>query len=487
MSTRIIHRLILKFHQPNQRCIFMTSRQQKHSTYRTRAAGEKITKLAGSASMSQMAASKPENPISIHQEMVDRQVLFPAQFKVAGDDRIQQVNKINDGRMVEIIWKDGKHSKFHSIWLRHTCHCPSCKIDVSGQPTVALTEIPLDDLYITDIDLTEENVLKVIWKEGDKTHQGYLPSSYLKTYCYSDGEIERKSNAARMTFTTDTKIPEIDYKEVMETQTGLYQWLSILGDRGLCMIRNVPTVEDHLLKVARRVALPQHTIYGDTFAVKDQPKASNAAYRNIALNLHMDQPTYESPPGIQMLHCLRFDDKIVGGDSVFADIHHIVDVFRQEHPDEFKTLCRVPVTYETLGYEDAAGRELPVHLQIRRPSISLNNYGDVVAVAYHENLTGPLQADENDVEPFYKAYQKLIQAVHAWPYKYRARLQPGDMITFQNRRALHGRAAYVSNGGLRHLQGTYINIDEFRSMLIYLQNTVGDGSPIKRMGLLDMY
>ncbi|KAK6186553.1 hypothetical protein SNE40_008569 [Patella caerulea] len=487
MSTRIIRRLILNVHQSNQRCIFMTSRQQKHSPYRTRTAGDKGTKLAGSASMSQMAASKHENPTSIHQEMVERQVLYPAQFKGAGDVRIQQVNKINEGKMVEIIWKDGKRSKFHSIWLRHNCHCPCCKIDVSCQPTVDLTEIPLDELHITDIDLTEENVLKVVWKEGDKTHQGYLPSSYLKTYCYSDGEIERKSNAARMNFTTDTKIPEIDYKEVMATETGLYQWLRILGDRGLCMVKNVPTEEDHLLKVSRRVALPHHTIYGDTFAVKDQPKASNAAYRNIALNLHMDQPTYESPPGIQMLHCLRFDDRIVGGDSVFADIHHIVDVFRQEHPDEFKTLCRVPVTFETLGYEDAAGRELPVHLQIRRPSISLNNYGDVVAIAYHEQITGPLQVDENDVEPFYKAYQKLIQAVHAWPYKYRTRLQPGDMITFQNRRALHGRAAYVSNGGLRHLQGTYINIDEFRSMLIYLQNTVGDGSPIKRMGLLDMY
>ncbi|KAK6186346.1 hypothetical protein SNE40_008398 [Patella caerulea] len=419
--------------------------------------------------------------------MVDRQVLFPAQFKGAGDDRIQKANKINGGQMVEIEWKDGIRSKFHSIWLRHNCHCSCCKLDVSGQPIVPLTEIPLEELYIQDTDISEENVLKVKWQEGDKTHQGYLPSSYLKTYCYSDGEIERKSNAARMTFTTDSKIPEIEYKEVMETQTGLYQWLSLLGDRGICMVRNVPTVEDHILKVSRRVALPQHTVYGYTFDVKDRPNASNAAFRSIALNLHMDQATYESPPGIQMLHCLRFDDQVVGGESVFADIHHIVDVFRQEHPGEFKTLCRVPVTYETIGYEDAAGRELPVHFQIRRPIISLNTYGHVIAIIYHEIMTGPLQVDEHDVEPFYKAYQMLMQAVRAWPNKFRVRLKPGDMITFQNRRLMHGRSAYVSNGGLRHIQGSYINIDEFRSMLIYLQNTVGDGSPIRRIGLLDMY
>lgn len=33
----------------------------------------------------------------------------------------------------------------------------------------------------------------------------------------------------------------------------------------------------------------------------------------------MDLTYYESPPGIQFLHALRFDDGVKGGDSTFVD------------------------------------------------------------------------------------------------------------------------------------------------------------------------
>lgn len=32
------------------------------------------------------------------------------------------------------------------------------------------------------------------------------------------------------------------------------------------------------------------------------------------------------------------------------------------------------------------------------------------------------------------------------------KLQPGDLLSFNNRRMLHGRKAYKSNGGERHLK-----------------------------------
>ena len=32
------------------------------------------------------------------------------------------------------------------------------------------------------------------------------------------------------------------------------------------------------------------------------------------------------------------------------------------------------------------------------------------------------------------------------------RLEPGEMMTFNNRRMLHGRNSFKQNGGLRHLQ-----------------------------------
>mmetsp|Transcript_17694 Transcript_17694/g.23170 ORF Transcript_17694/g.23170 Transcript_17694/m.23170 type:complete len:97 (+) Transcript_17694:2-292(+) len=46
-------------------------------------------------------------------------------------------------------------------------------------------------------------------------------------------------------------------------------------------------------------------------------------------------------------------------------------------------------------------------------------------------------------------------------YGLRFRLQQGDLICFNNRRMLHGREAFKSHNGERHLQGCYNTIDDF--------------------------
>ncbi|ESP03720.1 hypothetical protein LOTGIDRAFT_237554 [Lottia gigantea] len=423
---------------------------------------------------------------SLYQDMIDRKIIHPAQFKAEGDSTIKSVTKLKDGKLLEIEWNSGGKHRYHSIWLRHNCHCPDCKLVVSGQQTVAIETIP-SSITVQDIDISDDKVMKMVWKEGDVTHKGYIPTDYLKCYRYSGNALAEKSEAENIKFSTDTAIPEIDFKDVMETDTGLYKWLKLLGERGLCLVKNVPTISNQIREVIERVCYIQHTIYGEIFEVKSVENASNAAYLSIGLRLHMDQMTYESAPGIQLLHCLKFGEEVEGGESVFADIHHIVDVFRREHPKEFEVLCRVPVTYEIMGYYKSSGREKPVHQQIHKPMIVTNQYGHVISVAYHENLTGALQAHEDDVEPFYDAYRLLVQSVHDWPYKFYHRMRPGDMVTFQNRRALHGRNSFINRGGGERLfQGGYMNIDEFKSMLIYLHNTIGDGSRLCRMGLNDM-
>ena len=43
-----------------------------------------------------------------------------------------------------------------------------------------------------------------------------------------------------------------------------------------------------------------------TFDVMVSEKPINLAYGGGSLPLHMDLLMYESPPGIQMLHCIKF-------------------------------------------------------------------------------------------------------------------------------------------------------------------------------------
>jgi gamma-butyrobetaine dioxygenase len=63
------------------------------------------------------------------------------------------------------------------------------------------------------------------------------------------------------------------------------------------------------------------------------------------------------------------------------------------------------------------------------------------------------------------------------------RMMPGDMMCFDNRRVMHGRTSFrapaeavsqtVSGSADRHLQGTYLNLDEIEGRLRFLKATTG--------------
>ena len=48
----------------------------------------------------------------------------------------------------------------------------------------------------------------------------------------------------------------------------------------------------------------------------DQEGAINIAYTGEPLASHMDLCYYESPPGLQLLHCLAFDGGVEGGETL---------------------------------------------------------------------------------------------------------------------------------------------------------------------------
>ena len=50
----------------------------------------------------------------------------------------------------------------------------------------------------------------------------------------------------------------------------------------------------------------QNTIYGAVSEVVVKENPENIAFTGNRLPLHQDLVYYESPPGIQLLHCLRY-------------------------------------------------------------------------------------------------------------------------------------------------------------------------------------
>jgi gamma-butyrobetaine dioxygenase len=60
------------------------------------------------------------------------------------------------------------------------------------------------------------------------------------------------------------------------------------------------------------------------------------------------------------------------------------------------------------------------------------------------------------------------------------KMEPGDMISFNNRRILHARKEFDPSTGERHLQGTYIDLDDFYSRFRSLSNTLNEENKIKK-------
>lgn len=287
------------------------------------------------------------------------------------------------------------------------------------------------------------------------------------------------------------KLPKVSYDSIKSGEKGVYHWLKELNEHGVVIVQGAPTVEDTVLDVASIIAKPIYTIYGESFEVAVDPEPINVAYSPVALAAHVDLVYYESPPGLQLLHCRQFDDSVEGGESTFIDGFYAAEILRRRNPEAFQTLCRVPATFQKVHYS----RVTPVHLVTQRPHISVGGpNGDeyVTGVFWAPPFEGPLRVPEEDVQKYYEAYvefSKVLQQMEdeEIPGLIKFRMRPGEISVFNNRRMLHGRRAFwkaegkgVGNGK-RILQGCYLNIDEYKSRFNVLVNTIGKESidPLK--------
>lgn len=72
---------------------------------------------------------------------------------------------------------------------------------------------------------------------------------------------------------------------------------------------------------------------------------------------------------------------------------------------------------------------------------------------------------EDVVGPMYAALERFWRRLRDPKYRLNLRLEPGDLIAYDNNRVLHGRAPFDPASGERHLQGCYLSQDDVDSRL----------------------
>ncbi|MGQ7244523.1 TauD/TfdA family dioxygenase [Salinicola sp. V024] len=372
----------------------------------------------------------------------------------------------HDPQILNVTWQDGSQSRYHSIWLRENAADDSTVnpatreriLDLSrleAWPTIEHARLEANGAITIDF-LPERRRLSF--------HPGWLRAhDYANLVEHEPPLVPRTlwlgSDREEPTTLDATGWMERDH-DATSVDSLLKQALEAVIGEGLVRLRNLPTAPGSLDAIARRIGPPRPTNFGNLFDVRAKPDPDSNAYTSLALPPHVDLPTREYQPGLQLLHCLENDT--VGGEAVMMDGFAVAEALRERHPAHFATLTRVRWCYaNTARTSDYVWFD---------PMIKLDARGEFDEVRIADFLRGPLMAPFDDVEPAYAALMTLQSLLREPEFALRFSYAPGDLVIFDNRRLLHARDAFdVSQGGSRWLQGCYLERDEARSRLRMLK------------------
>jgi gamma-butyrobetaine dioxygenase len=360
---------------------------------------------------------------------------------------------IKDG--VKIFW-GSRSSLFHFSWLRDNCQKlihPQTKQKLhSSRPVDA-------EPHTVQF---ENDKLTIRWKQNSiskgihsQPYESEYNINWLLKNDYSNPPQKLIKPILTKAIHFEQNYNPIEYSDFLNDDESYKSVLKQLRDYGISFLKNVPLNEREVETVAKRFGAIRDTFYGLSWDVKSIPNSKNIAYTSLELGLHMDLLYFESPPGLQMLHCM--ENTANGGSSTFLDIYQAVDQLRKESSEHFETLKKVPVTFHYVndGY----------NFKFRRPTIVDNEYEDELNIYYSPPFQAPLQAKPELVNSFYEAFGHLESIICQKDNIFKKKLVKGECVIFANRRVLHGRDQFDANSGNRHLRGVYVGWDEFKDRL----------------------
>jgi gamma-butyrobetaine dioxygenase len=254
--------------------------------------------------------------------------------------------------------------------------------------------------------------------------------------------------------------PQVTFAAFLGDEKALAAALTELVRHGLVFLSGAGEVGGAVERAVARFGHIRETNYGRLFDVREEARPSHLAYSTVGLELHTDNPYRDPEPTLQLLHAIETAE--AGGESQFVDGFAHAEALRREAPAKFRVLASTPVEF---AYAGPGGERFSA----RAPVLELAAGGALKAVRLNHRSLAPLSLDGSvDVEAWYDAYLDYYGRVHASSARIERPLERGEMVIFDNRRILHGRASYAG-GGRRWLQGCYADRDGLLATLSRLE------------------
>ncbi len=355
---------------------------------------------------------------------------------------------------LSVAWDDAESADFHFVWLRDNCACPECRHPDAWERLIDNVTLSLDQRP-TVADAGDR--LNITWSDGHESSYGW---QWLRDHRYGKpARLDRAERPILWTASIADAPPVVELAEIDAGDVGLRRWLSLIRDYGFTIVKGVPARVGAVVELAQRITFIQETHFGREFQVISKPDPENLAYTAVKLTAHTDVVNRRNLPGLQFLHCIEFE--ATGGESILVDGFEAARRLREQHPEKHELLASVDIPYV---FEDE-------HHDIRNHQrvITVDGDGHHTEVRFHTALLGAIDLDPELIEPFYRAWQTFGRLLRDRELEYVFKMEPGDCQVFDNRRVLHARAAFDPNSGPRHLQGTYVERDDFMSRLRVLE------------------
>lgn len=379
---------------------------------------------------------------------------------------IQKAEVLDGAHLMQILWQDGTESFYPAVWLRDNCQCPHCYLD-SAKARKFLVESLDVNIGIKDLSFDRKRVL-ITWPSE---HYSEFEADWLKKRCFSQQAREKLQRELFFPecqyWGSELQLPTLDFEDVLKNDEQAYKWLSSLKKVGIVRLTGASDKRGEVVKLGKRIGFLYLTFYGHTWQVQDKIDANNVAYTTGKLSFHTDYPALHHPPGVQLLHCIK--QTVTGGDSEIVDGFNICRKLKEKNPRAFQLLSSTFVDFTDIGVDYC-----DFSVQSKHKIIELDDKGQVIRINFNNATRDTIfDVPVEKVQPFYAALKEFVDLMNCKESKFTFKMNPGDVITFDNWRLLHGRRSYEAGTEIsRHLEGAYADWDVVMSRLRILRRSV---------------
>ena len=357
-----------------------------------------------------------------------------------------------DGDWLHLSWEDGLTYRAYGMFLRENEVTPGIVSDITREREVELDRMP-QTAVPADARIDGAGDLAVTWDDGGQ-------SRFLGGWLRDLAEGAWRPDAGlppRQSWTTAdiAAPPTLDGADYFGDDSILADLLVKLWTFGLARLRGLPTDPGTVQRVAERIGTVRNSNFGFLFSVETKPDPDSNAYRAVPLDAHTDLATRETQPGFQLLHCL--ENTSTGGESTMVDGFAVAEALRAEAPDDYGALTEHAWVF--------TNRHRDTDYRWSGPIIETDEEGAPVEIRNTGFLRFYPDMAERDVPAAYAALRRFTALCREPRFRMATPFAAGDLVIFDNRRVLHGRAGFDRQSGVRRLQGCYLDRDEVTSRL----------------------